>query len=316
MTKKLHKATYLWCLVPSSITSFARGDYRPTTDKDRSTNTLQYGYYRVNAGQFWGQVAVYLERKMAVFRKALSGSYRPGEIFEEQLCKIPNRDEIFRRGNFFERQNIEANMMPSSQCNSSSEDNTNVKVDEEIPANTEAAQSTSAIEMDKVNTTGTKDDSGIISDVFASTSSVDISLTDSNIIEHSLNLLNRHTSSPVTSDVIYAGENDIQDDRKTPELPDLRNVSPFDLSPILSNTQDMSHESSKIPVYSAYPTQQSYKVAPPYNPAMTSQPYGFHHSSPFSYPPYAEESAYSFGMSALYQSGYPQDSGGTQDYLF
>jgi hypothetical protein len=315
VTKKLHKATYLWCLVPTSITSFARGDYRPTIDKDRGTNTLQYGYHSANASHFWGQVAVYLERKMAAFKRALSGSYRPGEIFEEQICKIPQREEIFQRGNFFDRQKMKSDPSPPSQCTASSENNTYViKEGKETPAKTEATQLAATIVTDKANAKVVKDDSGIVSDTFVSNSSVDISLTDSNVIEHSLNLLSRHTSSPVPCDVIYIGDDNIPDDRKTPELPDLRNVSPFGLSPILSNTQDMSQESSKMPVYSAYPPQQSYRVLPPYNASMMSQPYPIHHSSPFPHHPYSDESGFpAFG---LFYPGYPHDSGGTQDLLF
>ena len=40
------RSQYLWCIVPNSITSFARGDYRPGVDKESGTNTLRWGFYR------------------------------------------------------------------------------------------------------------------------------------------------------------------------------------------------------------------------------------------------------------------------------
>lgn len=322
VTKKLHKATYLWCLVPSSIISFARGDYRPSSDRGSGVNTLQYGYYSVNAGQFWGQVAIYLEKKMAGFRGSLSRCNQPGEIFEEQLCEIPRHEEACQRGNFFDARNLEMNAisMPKTGTVSIEEDH-NKQPETQIPGNIDESQSSKTehlIDDRSNNSSGTRDDSGIVSDLFVSNTSSDLSLTDANIIEHSLNLLSRsdltHTSSPITN-VLYTGVNDYQDDRKTPELPDLRNVSPLNLSPILSGeSSEMSPQFLKVPMNAAYSTPESYRMAPAYTAAVMSQSSTFYHSSPYTYPALTEETGFPFGLPPLYQYGFLTDSGGSQEY--
>ncbi|XP_061178647.1 forkhead box protein N4-like [Saccostrea echinata] len=325
VTKKLQKATYLWCLVPSSIISFARGDYRPSSDRK-----MEFGYYSLNAGQFWGQVAIYLERKLTAFRRILSRSSRPGEIFEEQLCKIPSREEIFQRGSYFERRNLEQdrNVMSTDKQAVVSEENVHVSqaIMGESKTTEEDASTTKVLNLTDTNrsaNTSAKDDSGIVSDVFLSNTSADISLTDANIIEHSLNLLLKkesdltQTSSPVTNNITYLGQSSNQDDRKTPELPDLRNVSPLNLSPILAtDPQEMPDESSKISMHVAYSTPHGYRPPPPYNPVMTSQPLAYHHNSLYPYPAFGEENGFNFGLPPLYQYSYHYDSGGNQEFCF
>jgi len=84
----LNRSTYLWCIVPGSIVNFARGDYRPNVDTESGTNTLRWGYFRVNAGKFWDQVAVYLEKKMEVFQQMIITTSSPGKVLEAQACYI------------------------------------------------------------------------------------------------------------------------------------------------------------------------------------------------------------------------------------
>ncbi|XP_062605466.1 forkhead box protein N4-like [Saccostrea cucullata] len=323
VTKKLHKATYLWCLVPSSIISFARGDYRPTSDRK-----MECGYYSLNAGQFWGQVAIYLERKLAAFRRIISHSSRPGEIFEEQLCKIPSKEEIVQRENYFERQHLEQdrNVMSLDQQAVVLEENVNISQTAKKESNSTGDETSTKV-LNLTNnrnaSTSEKDDSGIVSDVFVSNTSADISLTDANVIEHSLNLLLKkdgdltQTSSPVTSSVTYLGQSSDQDDRRTPELPDLRNVSPLNLSPILStDPQEMPEESSKMSMHVGYSTPHGYRLPPPYDPVMTSQPIAYHHNSLYPYPAFGDENGFPFGLPPLYQYAHHYDSGGNQEYCF
>ncbi|KAL3891963.1 hypothetical protein ACJMK2_004309 [Sinanodonta woodiana] len=85
----LSRSTYLWCIVPQSIPSFARGDYRATLDKDiGNSNALRCGFYRANASHFWEQIGHYISRKMDVFRQLLSTSPDPGSIFQVQICRL------------------------------------------------------------------------------------------------------------------------------------------------------------------------------------------------------------------------------------
>lgn len=321
VTKKLHKATYLWCLVPSSIISFARGDYRPSSDRSGGMmNTLQYGYYTVNAAQFWGQVAIYLDRKMAGFRRVLSRSNRPGEIFEEQLCKIPSQEELLHDSNYVYTPNTETNIVLTTKEDSESNDHGN-QLDNEVPVKvgeTRGIKEEGPREEAKANRSDRRDDSGIVSDVFLSTSSADISLTDANIIEHSLNLLSGSDLTHTSSDIVYTGDSSHQDDRKTPELPDLRNVSPLNLSPILSNdSPEITHEFSKVPMMNfAYSTPLGYRVSSAYSPGVLPQPSAFYHSPPYTYPALTEETGYPFGFPPLYQYGFQGDSGGTHEPSF
>ena len=46
--------------------------------------------FRVNAGQFWDQVGNYIAGRMVGFRKLLENSSNPGEIFEKQVCQVPD----------------------------------------------------------------------------------------------------------------------------------------------------------------------------------------------------------------------------------
>ena len=87
-----NRAMFLWCILPSSIVSFARGDYRPSVDKESGTNTLRWGYYRVNAGQFWNQVAVYLQAKFDCFERSMTNCTNTKEVVNAQKCDIPDED--------------------------------------------------------------------------------------------------------------------------------------------------------------------------------------------------------------------------------
>ncbi|KAK3609023.1 hypothetical protein CHS0354_020686 [Potamilus streckersoni] len=85
----LSRSTYLWCIVPLSLASFVRGDYRATLDKDTgNTNVLRCGFYRTNAGQFWEQIGHYVASKMETFRQFLMTSPDPGAIFQQQVCRL------------------------------------------------------------------------------------------------------------------------------------------------------------------------------------------------------------------------------------
>ena len=43
----------------------------------------------MNAGQFWDQIGNFLASKMVAFKDALETSADPGQIFESQVCKLP-----------------------------------------------------------------------------------------------------------------------------------------------------------------------------------------------------------------------------------
>ncbi|WAR16506.1 LIN31-like protein, partial [Mya arenaria] len=88
--EKLSRSTYLWCVIPSSIACFARGDYRPSRDGDNSAETLKWGYYQANAERFWLEVGDYMATKMASFKRLIQESFDPGLILEAQVCMLPN----------------------------------------------------------------------------------------------------------------------------------------------------------------------------------------------------------------------------------
>ena len=75
------------CFLEVMITmiSFYTGDYRPNVDRESGTNTLRWGFYRVNAGEFWDEVATALENKMAAFRESIKTVASPSEIFQSQV---------------------------------------------------------------------------------------------------------------------------------------------------------------------------------------------------------------------------------------
>ncbi|KAH3748575.1 uncharacterized protein LOC127847246 [Dreissena polymorpha] len=93
-SEKLARSTYLWCIIPSSISCFARGDYRPSTnaDGDPGTNTLRWGYYNANAEKFWLEVGDYVANKMAAFKNLVRESQTPGLVFEAQVCRLSVND--------------------------------------------------------------------------------------------------------------------------------------------------------------------------------------------------------------------------------
>ncbi|KAL4218513.1 hypothetical protein ACF0H5_023247 [Mactra antiquata] len=87
--ESLSRSTYLWCIIPNSISSFARGDYRATVDKETGTNTLRSAYFSTNAGQFWDRVGDYIASRMIVFRTSVEKTQNPGSILESQTCAVP-----------------------------------------------------------------------------------------------------------------------------------------------------------------------------------------------------------------------------------
>lgn len=90
MATALQRSSFLWCIVPSSIINFARGDYRSNVDKESGTNTLRWGYYQMNAGQFWERVARIMESKLLNFRNKFNTS-SANTLMESQVCNIQCR---------------------------------------------------------------------------------------------------------------------------------------------------------------------------------------------------------------------------------
>ncbi|XP_071143232.1 uncharacterized protein [Mytilus edulis] len=220
----LNRSTYLWCIVPGSIVNFARGDYRPNVDSESGTNTLRWGYFRVNAGQFWDQVAVYLEKKMEIFQQMILATQSPGKVLEAQACFIPGLASTVP-------------IMNSPQSNAPT-----------IVTNKESAD----------NPFGTKQD------IPTRTVHYGPNLSDSGILDQSIPKMQRRTvnnsrdsgnesfsdSSPeekrqkqnnlpskgcgLNASYLTVNSSILDDTRKTPELPDLGHVSPLSISPSLS----------------------------------------------------------------------------------
>ncbi|KAK3088142.1 hypothetical protein FSP39_015332 [Pinctada imbricata] len=91
---KHERSTNLWCIEPKSIASFARGDYRCTSEKNSGTNSLRLAYFRLDcSGMFWDKVGTYLELKKDAFVKKLDKSDNPGKIFNSQVCQIAEADD-------------------------------------------------------------------------------------------------------------------------------------------------------------------------------------------------------------------------------
>ncbi|KAK6186973.1 hypothetical protein SNE40_006228 [Patella caerulea] len=86
-----NRSCFLWSISPASIINFARGDYRPNVDRDSGTNTLRWGYYHTNAGDFWDQIAVVLENKIEFFKATAAICPTPVKIFQQQICNLPNQ---------------------------------------------------------------------------------------------------------------------------------------------------------------------------------------------------------------------------------
>lgn len=90
-----NRSMFLWTFFPSSIVNFARGDYRSSVDKESGTNTLRWGYYRINAGEFWDRVSLSLDTKMMSFKESLAASPTQAQIFEVQLCILPGTESQY-----------------------------------------------------------------------------------------------------------------------------------------------------------------------------------------------------------------------------
>ncbi|XP_050389858.2 uncharacterized protein LOC126808855 [Patella vulgata] len=86
-----NRSCFLWSISPASIINFARGDYRPNVDRDSGTNTLRWGYYHTNAGNFWDQIAVVLENKIEFFKATAAICPTPVKVFQQQICNLPNQ---------------------------------------------------------------------------------------------------------------------------------------------------------------------------------------------------------------------------------
>ncbi|XP_069106439.1 forkhead box protein I3-like [Argopecten irradians] len=261
-----NRSSFLWCIMPNSIVSFARGDYRPSVDKESGMNTLRWGYYKVNAGQFWSQVAVYLEKKFESFRTMVSNSNDPRQIVKFQICSLPEvipqpdlvvtpevLDHVTSSSgdasldSFPLRYEVDSSFLPKIKDEKSSETG-NSSTDDDFSPKSSGTLSISVNDSGHETLESSPEDLG--SDLFS------WKQPKQNLNSSYLSFLPSYQSSG----------------RVTPELPDLGHVSPFELSP-LSN-----HGASPPPSLLAS-TQNLLRISPV---PMTSQSYSDSYSSYYS----------------------------------
>ncbi|XP_033727511.1 forkhead box protein A1-A-like [Pecten maximus] len=220
-----NRSSFLWCIHPNSIVSFARGDYRPSVDKESGMNTLRWGYYKVNAGQFWSQVAVYLEKKFDSFRTMVSESSDPRQIVKFQICSLP---EVPTQSDMIETPEVLDHVTVSS--GDTLPDSFQVRYGAE-------SDFLSKLDMEKSIDTG---NSSTDDDISPKSSTLSTSISDSGheTLESSPEDLNgdmfywRQQKHNLNSSYLSFLPTYQNSGRLTPELPDLGHVSPFELSPL------------------------------------------------------------------------------------
>lgn len=245
----LNRSTYLWCIVPGSIVNFARGDYRPNVDTESGTNTLRWGYFRVNAGKFWDQVAVYLEKKMEVFQQMIFTTSSPGKVLEAQACYITGDTSLAQK----------------SSANS--------PLLREHLYNVKQRQPTHTVHYgahDNLSDSGTKDMSITQSPNIRDNTSRDSgndSISDTSPEDRKRKHLENITNIGCRINASYISVNSsvLDDTRKTPDLPDLGHVSPLSISPSLSLIGNVTYEGESLTgssFTSIYSTMPSYASTP------------------------------------------------------
>ncbi|XP_060081016.1 forkhead box protein N3-like [Ylistrum balloti] len=220
-----NRSSFLWCILPNSIVSFARGDYRPSVDKESGMNTLRWGYYKVNAGQFWSQVAVYLEKKFESFRLVVSASSDPRQIVKFQICSLP--DTPVQSG-YVETPEVVKHVTDSSGDILSTNFHVRYGVESDFLSKQDMEKST-----DTGNSSTDDDFSPKSSSLSASINDSGHETLESSPEELSADLCSwRHPRHNLNSSYLSFLPSYPSNGRLTPELPDLGHVSPFELSPL------------------------------------------------------------------------------------
>lgn len=238
-TGVLNRSTFLWCIIPKSIISFARGDYRPNVDKESGLNTLRLGYYRVNAGQFWDQVAHSLEQKMHNFKHFILSSPRHGHVFEMQKCVIAEKPEPT------------VQQEPSRDMRKSSNVLENDRVETNQDVTTSPVDYRNPLTVNEISPLSSRD-------------SGNETLSDSSPEEERCRYLNYRLERPnLNSSYLSSGRvspNEIDVNRKTPENLDFGQLSPLSMSPISTVYQDDApvYYPTSIPAIPAIPVSSGY----------------------------------------------------------
>lgn len=235
----LNRSTYLWCIVPGSIVNFARGDYRPNVDTESGTNTLRWGYFRVNAGQFWEKVAVYLEMKMEMFKHMILTTQSPGKVLEDQACYMQGIPLPTAYNQGFIESIYNTPVQPTGTVHHGPHANS---------LNTNVAAPNIKSQAQGADTSTDSGNGSLL------TSSV--TMHDGSVSKNTKSLNNGLTSPEVQrvtkeddSSKTYQGPSVsclsvdafvLEESRKTPELPDLGHVSPLTISPSLSPIGNIS----------------------------------------------------------------------------
>ncbi|KAJ8322379.1 hypothetical protein KUTeg_000850 [Tegillarca granosa] len=285
-TGVLNRSTFLWCIIPKSIISFARGDYRPNVDKESGLNTLRLGYYRVNAGQFWDQVALSLEQKMYNFKHFIASHPRPGHVFEMQKCVTAEKPEQA------------VDQEPTRAIGHSSdvfEKDRMVKIED--AASPEGYKNTAVVNDISPVSSG---DSG------------NETLSDSSPEDERYRYINYRFERPnLNSSYLSSGRvspNEIDVNRKTPENLDFGQLSPLELSPIPNPYQDETpvYYPASIPAIPTIPVSSGY-LPPTYGYYDNTRYYNHYQTVPdwnLVYPP-----VYYPDIAATYPGSYPSMPG-------
>ncbi|OWF50056.1 forkhead box protein A1-A-like [Mizuhopecten yessoensis] len=258
-----NRSSFLWCILPNSIVSFARGDYRPSVDKESGMNTLRWGYYKVNAGQFWSQVAVYLEKKFESFRTMVSNSSDPRQIVKFQICSLPDPS-------------TQSDLTVTPEVLEHVADNSR----DILPANCHVGYGLETDFMSKFEKATDTGNSSTDDDFSPKSSSMSTSVNDSGheTLESSPEELQgdlfswRQPKNNLNSSYLSFIPAYQNPGRLSPELPDLGHVSPFELSPL-------SNHGASPPPSLLTSTQNLLRVSPV---PMTSPSYSDSYSSYYS----------------------------------